>query len=294
MISNKEILIDQVRTQYQTDQYRFNHLNPSLTKLGPCMQQYDKISLSSWWPPYPMPENYIHKMQQVGEKFNHLSWIPLSLPKFELGDISTFEEIWQQESIEIKNNNDPNCLVEFKGLHITANCLLDFNLHDLYINGKMTKTQISDEGGYSQGRSVVGAWTKKLYKHKFFFNLISEVMDKLPIYQISNMLILETINDVSPHREQSWVWQCPTEFRIMLHDENTQPTIYVTNIQSGETRYIDLPEDTNSFAWSNGNHIYGIDYHGKKSYQLVVNAIWDSKKIENLIDQSIEKYHAIL
>jgi hypothetical protein len=233
-------------------------------------------------------------MQEVGEKFQNLSWVPLNLPKFNIGDLSVFEEIWERESIEIKNNNDPSYITEFKGLHITANCLLDFNLHDLYVNGKMSKTQVSDASGYSQGRNVVGAWSKKLYKHKFFFNLISEIMDKFPIRQISNMLILETINDVLPHREQSWVWKCPTEFRIMLHDENTEPTIYVTNIQTGKTTYIDLPSDTNSFAWSNGNYIYGIDYHGKKSYQLVVNAIWDSNKLEKLLENSLQKYHAIL
>jgi hypothetical protein len=294
MISNKEVLINQTIEKYKSDQYRFDHLNPSLTKLGPCMQQYDKISLSSWWPPYIMPEKYINKMQEVGEKFQNLSWVPLNLPKFNIGDLSVFEEIWERESIEIKNNNDPSYITEFKGLHITANCLLDFNLHDLYVNGKMSKTQVSDASGYSQGRNVVGAWSKKLYKHKFFFNLISEIMDKFPIRQISNMLILETINDVLPHREQSWVWKCPTEFRIMLHDENTEPTIYVTNIQTGKTTYIDLPSDTNSFAWSNGNYIYGIDYHGKKSYQLVVNAIWDSNKLEKLLENSLQKYHAIL
>jgi hypothetical protein len=293
MLPNKAELINAARDQYKIDQYRFDHLNPSLTKLGPCMQQYDKISLSSWWKPQPMPESYIRRMQDLGEKFKDLSWLPLHLPKFELENLETFEEIWQRECIEIKDNN-PDCATEFKGLHITANCLLDFNLHDLYINGKMSKVQISEAGGYTQGREIVGSWSKKLYKHKFFFNLISQVMDTFPIRQISNMLILETVNDVVPHREQSWVWKCPTEFRIMLHDENTNPTIYVSNIETGDTSYIDLPEDTNSFCWSNGTHVYGIDYHGKKSYQLIVNAIWDSNKLESLVEKSMEKYYAVL
>lgn len=294
MLQNKLELITQAREKYKIDQFRFDHLNPSFTKLGPCMQQYDKISLSSWWKPQPMPEIYIQRMQELGEKFKDLSWLPLNLPRFELGDLSLFDEIWQRESIELRNINDPNYVTEFKGLHITANCLLDFNLHDLYVNGKMSKVQISDAGGYTQGREVVGTWTKKLYKHKFFFNLISQVMDTFPIRQISNMLILETVNDVIPHREQSWVWKCPTEFRIMLHDENTEPTMYVSNIETGQTSYIDLPDDTNSVCWSNGTHVYGIDYHGKKSYQLVVNAVWDSNKLEDLVERSMEKYHAIL
>lgn len=294
MLPNKVELIKQETEKHRQDQFRFDHLNPSLTKLGPCMQQYDKVSLSSWWKPQPMPEAYIQRMQELGEKFKDLSYLPLDLPKFELGDLSLFEEIWNRESIEIKNNSNSDYIPEFRGLHITANCLLDFNLHDLYVDGKMSKTQISDASGYSQGRSVVGNWSKKLYKHKFFFNLISQVMDKFPIRQISNMLILETITDVAPHREQSWVWKCPTEFRVMLHDENVDPTIYISDIQSGQTTYIDLPKETNSVCWSNGTHVYGIDYHGKKSYQLVVNAIWDSNKLEKLVDQSLEKYHAIL
>jgi hypothetical protein len=272
------------------DQFDLSKLNPSHTKLGPCMQQFGKISPSSWWPPQPWPESYIEKMLLVGEKYKDLSWLPLALPKIEIGDFSIFEEIWSRESIEIIRTDNPLWLPEFKGLHITANCLLDFNLHDLYVNGKMTKIQISDEAGYSQGRPVVGKYAKKLYKNKFFFNLISQIMDLFPIQQISNILILEQIGDVAPHREQSWVWKCPTEFRVMLHDENTEPTLYVGNIETGKVSYINLPEDTNSFCWSNGTHVYGIDYHGRKSYQLIVNAVWNADKIDKLIERSISKY----
>ena len=115
-------------------------------------------------------------------------------------------------------------------------------------------------------------------------------MFQFPIYSLSNILIVETKKDIVPHREQSWAWKCPTEFRIMLYDENTQPTIYVSDIETGETRYIDLPDDTNSFCWSNGTQVYGIDYHGKPSYQIIVNAMWHSKKLDSLLTASISKY----
>jgi hypothetical protein len=36
--------------------------------------------------------------------------------------------------------------------------------------------------------------------------------------------------------------------------------------------------------------VYGVDYHGAPAYQLIVNAIWDSQKISQLIDRSIKKY----
>lgn len=274
----------------KVNQFDFTKINPSLTKLGPCMQQFGKISPSSWWPPQPWPESYLNRIKNLEKKYKDLSWLPLALPKITFDDFDYFEELWQRESIEIRNNNNDAWIPEFKGLHITANCLLDFNLHDLYLNGKMTKIQVSDEKGYSQGRSVVGSYSKKLYKHKFFFNMISKIMDLFPVEQISNMLIVEQLREVEVHREQSWYWKCPTEFRIMLHDENINPYFYIANIETGEITYIDLPEDTNSFCWSNGTHVYGIEYHGKKSYQLILNAVWSPEKMDQLLERSILKY----
>jgi hypothetical protein len=263
--------------------------NSSATKLGPTFQAFNKWCGASWSMPVPIPEMYSNRMHELEKKYSDITWLPLALPKFELGDINEFKEIWERESIEIKPAHEPNAVANFKGMHITSNCLLDFNLHDLYKNGRLTSPQISDENGYHQGRDIVGVYTKKLYKHKFFFNIVSQVMDTFPISEISNMMILETIKDVAPHKEQSWSWTCPTEFRIMLHDENTQPTVYVIDA-AGNKSYIDLPDDTNSVCWSNGTHSYGIDYHGKPSYQLVVNAVWNSKKIDALLERSIEKY----
>ena len=105
-------------------------------------------------------------------------------------------------------------------------------------------------------------------------------------------MILEPVRDVAAHREQSWCWRCPTEFRSMIADANSEPTVYVADIETGEVNYIDLPNDTTSFCWSNGTKVYGVDYHGKPSYQLVVNAIWDSARMRDLLTRSINKYGA--
>lgn len=282
--------VSQAIADAKIDQFDWTKINPSLTKLGPCMQQFGKISPSSWWPPQPWPQSYLDRIKSIERKYKELSWLPLDIPKISFDDFNFFEEIWQRESIEIKKVDDDSWSPEFKGLHITANCLLDFNLHDLYSNGKMTKVQVSDEKGYSQGRSIIGKYNKKLYKHKFFFNMISQIMDLFPVEQISNMLIVEQLRNVDAHREQSWYWKCPTEFRIMLHDENTEPNFYVADIETGKVSFIDLPKDTNSFCWSNGTHVYGIDYHGKKSYQLILNAVWSPEKMDALLSRSISKY----
>jgi hypothetical protein len=290
MIENKLELLDKARQEAAVDQFDHTKLNPSLTKLGPCMQMYGKISRPSWRPPTPTPETYIEAITNLGNKHESLSWVPLPVPKITFDNYEEFLEIWDQEAIPIKRVDEPDDAAEFKGFHITSNALLDFNLHDMYVNGKMTTALISEGTGYTQGRRIVGNWTKKLYKHKMFFNMISNVMKYFPIKYVSNILLVEPIKDVAPHREQSWVWKCPTEFRINLYDENTEPTWYVSNIQTGETKYINLPDDTNSFCWSNGTHVYGMDYHGKRSFQLIVNAVWTSKGIDDLVTQSLEKY----
>jgi hypothetical protein len=233
-------------------------------------------------------------MIALGEKYKNIKWLPLALPKFKVDNFNAFQEIFEREKIAIIDQEDSTFVQEFNGLHITSNALIDFNIHDLYNNGRMTKQQYSNETGYRQGRDTIGRFTKKLYKHKAFFKIVSDIMMRLPIIRISNILVLETIKDVAPHREQSWVWKFPTEFRIILHDENTEPTIYVTDIESGDTHYIEFPDDTNTVCWSNGTQLYGIDYHGKTSYQLVVNAIIDPVRLEKLLDDSIAKYHGHL
>ena len=290
MIENKQELIDLAREQAKVNQFDNTVMNPSLTKLGPCRQSNGKFSYASWTKPYPIPDHYQTYMSDLGEKFKGIKWLPLALPKFKIDNFDEFREIWEREKIDLVNTNDSVDSTEFYGLYITSGCLIDFNLHDLYNNGVMTTSQFSNNTGYIQGRAPVGAFSKKLYKHKIFFDLISKIMFQFPIYSLSNILIVETKKDVAPHREQSWAWKCPTEFRIMLYDENTQPTIYVSDIETGETRYIDLPDDTNSFCWSNGTQVYGIDYHGKPSYQIIVNAMWHSKKLDSLLTASISKY----
>lgn len=263
--------------------------NSSATKLGPTFQSFNKWCGSSWSKPTPIFESYINRMYDLEKKYSDIGWVPLALPKFELNDIDKFKEIWERESIEIKRANDPDDIADFKGMHITCNCTLDFNLHDLYKDGRLTTSQISNTDRFQQGREVVGVYTKKLYKDRFFFDLVSQVMDTFPIAEISNMMILEPIKNVAPHKEQSWSWRCPTEFRIMLHDENPTPAVYIVD-DTGTKSYINLPSDTNSFCWSNGMHYYGIDYHNKPSYQLVVSAVWSPNKMDALLEHSIEKY----
>jgi len=311
MILDKQQLIDQARLKYSKDQFDHTKLNASKTKIGPCFQSYGEWTGASWSPTFPISQDYQSKFLRLGEKYKNLHYTFLDIPKIELTDLEEFKEIWNKEKIEIKRllpsedepwgeNDHPLGdqssfkRVEFNGLHIHSNATLDFNIHDLYVKGRLELPIYSTSSGYGQGRHAQGTFTKKLFKHKFFNNILVQIMDTFPISVLNTVMIVEPIADVLPHREQTWVWKCPTEFRVLLHDENVKPTMYLTHIESGDTTYIKQPMDTNSVCWSNGTHLYGIDYDNKPSYQLIVSAIWNADKLDKLIEKSIDKYGILL
>lgn len=274
------------------DQFDLTKFDPGQTKLGPCHWFDGRWASNSWSPSVPIFPKYIELFKELGAKYQHIDWLPLDIPRIELSDVQHFKDLWYTNSAEITKQDDIKNSVEWRGLHIHCMGTLDFAMHDAYdIRGKLKyKLSDLDETLTPQQRPILGPTSRKLFKHKFFNNIISQVMEYYPIYTLSNIMILEPIADVSLHREQSWPWKCPTEFRTMLHDENTVPTIHLTDIETEKTVYIDLPKDTNSMCWSNGTKMYGVDYHGAPAFQLVVNAIWDSQKVSQLLDRSIKKY----
>jgi hypothetical protein len=126
-----------------------------------------------------------------------------------------------------------------------------------------------------------------------FDRIKEQIMDTMPFHSISSLYIWESTKDVYPHRDAQYFWDCPTEFRIMLNDENdpvTEPTLYVADIDYGDVNYVTLPEETNAFCWSNGSQLHGSDYHGKRKQLICINPIFSISKYEKLLDRSIEKY----
>jgi hypothetical protein len=126
-----------------------------------------------------------------------------------------------------------------------------------------------------------------------FDPLIEQLMDTMPFHSISNLYIWESTRDVPPHRDSYYYWDMPTEFRIMLNDDNdpvTEPTLYVADIDHGDINYVHLPADTNAFCWSNGSQLHGSDYHGKRKQLLCINCVFSISKYEKLMDASVEKY----
>jgi hypothetical protein len=138
----------------------------------------------------------------------------------------------------------------------------------------------------------VGTFAAKKYKgnSKQLKRIVEQAFDYFPIHTMLSVFIWQSTCTVQPHRDKSSFWKCPTDFRVMLHDENDEPTLFVADIEKGDVNYIDCPPDTNSFCWSNGTQVHGSDYHGKVKYLLCMSAIQHSSKSDDLFKRSIIKY----
>jgi hypothetical protein len=260
-------------TRTQVDNVRLNVAKNHMSTDGPPMG-------------YFLPDEYIKRMRELEEKYKNIRWLPLDIPKIEFDDFEEFENLWKQECIDVLRikpdvaepwekekhplgKNSSWNVVQFQGLTIWRNA----------------KTE-----------NQTVTFAEKLYegKNKQFERIVDQVFQYFPIHTMFSIFIWKSTMRIQPHRDKSAFWKCPTEFRTMLYDENTDPTLYVADIENGDINYIDLPDDTNSFCWSNGTQIHGSDYHGKNKYLLCLSGVQHSKKCDELFERSINKYKDVL
>jgi hypothetical protein len=251
-----------------------NIANNQFVTDGPCES----------WP--QLPQVYLDRMKDLGEKYRNIRWLPLDIPKIEIPDIEEFKEIWKEQCHPILRvkpdaaepwNKDEHPLgdlsswnvPQFNGLHLYSTNEIDIEFN---------------------------TFVAKMYKGKvpLFERIVEQCFDYFPIQMMTDIFIWQSTMEILPHRDKGSYWKCPDSFRVMLHDENTKPTLYVADIEHKDVHYIDLPKDTNSFCWSNGTQVHGSDYHGKTKYLLVVAGVQHSKLTDRLLERSIEKYKDVL
>ncbi len=244
--------------------------------------------MSTDGPPFgiELPKEYVERMYALGEKYRNIRWLPLDIPKIEFDNFQEFEDLWRQECIDI--------------LRIKPDVAEPWD-KDKHPFGDKSSWHVAQFQGLTIWRNPNSetetlTFAEKLYKGNYYqFNrIVEQVFEYFPMHTIFTIFIWKSTMEVKPHRDKSAFWKCPTEFRVMLHDENEDPTLYVADIEKGDINYIDLPKDTNSFCWSNGTQIHGSDYHGKNKYLLCIHGIQHSKKSDELFERSINKYRHLL
>lgn len=231
---------------------------------------------------YQLPQEYIDKMRLLGEKYKEVKWLPLDIPRIDFDDLEEFKDIWTKESIPILRTK-PDVAEPWT--------------KDTHPYGKLSSWYAPQFNGLTlwQNPAVpieTGTFAAKEYKGDSaqLKRIVEQVFDYFPIHTMLTVFIWQSTCAVQPHRDKSAYWKCPTDFRVMLHDENEDPTLFVADIEKGDVNYIDCPPDTNSFCWSNGTQVHGSDYYGKVKYLLCISGIQHSAKSDELFSRSIKKY----
>jgi hypothetical protein len=234
---------------------------------------------------YGLPDWYLEKIKEYELKYRAIRWLPLDIPKFEFANYNQFLEIWDKESIPITRINPDVAEPWSKTEHPLG---VDSSWHKAIFKGLYIYSDKPES--FTEESIKASTFTKKYLNHPMFESLIEHVKTHFPFYYINEMYIWESVQPILPHTDQTYFWNCPNEFRIMLHDENEVPTFYTADIDNLDVNYIDLPNDTNSFVWSNGSQVHGSDYLGKRKQLLVIHGVFSLSKYQELLDRSINKY----
>lgn len=131
------------------------------------------------------------------------------------------------------------------------------------------------------------------------FPELRELVMQLPFDKPVLFSLWSSLRTVNRHRDEGPWNDLPCSFRSMIFDENTEPTLYVSEAvpgqKTGPKHFIQKYEGTNSFAWNNLRAEHGSTWLGKEKILLIVASMTTSQmnmnKYGDLIERSIKKYN---
>jgi hypothetical protein len=179
-----------------------------------------------------LSQDYIEHMRQLEQQYQSIDWLPLAVPKIEIDNLEEFMHFWDQESVP--------------STRLSSDIAEPWSKedHPLGTESSWYKPRFRDLALYEDSKFTNTAhsiWRSKLFegKNRMVDRLVEQVFEYYPIDKTMppfRIFIWESLDDIYPHKDQSAHWKCLTDFRTMLHDENTKPTLYVVNT---ETKHLD-------------------------------------------------------
>lgn len=123
-----------------------------------------------------------------------------------------------------------------------------------------------------------------------FPSLREQILDYFPFKELHWINIWSSYKAIEPHRDDSYYFDTPLSFRLMIYDENPAPTLFFEN-QSNERIYPSMAE-SNSFVFNNLRVRHGSTYN--PAYKKCIFVFWryvlDVKKYRDLLERSISKF----
>ncbi len=142
-----------------------------------------------------------------------------------------------------------------------------------------------------------GIWETNIRKDifKVFPELADQIM-QLPFRTIPRFSIWSSSMPINEHRDHTPWLDLPMAFRIMLHDENPRPTLYLREdpmfAQPRNTFLVPRVDDSNTFAWNNLRAVHSsIHFSNQRKILLIfISPSIDPKRYKALLDTSIDRY----
>jgi len=214
---------------------------------------------------------------EAEKRFGDCLFVPLDIP---LIKDDLFVE-WYWENAKIINKVRPDIASPHTGLNS-------------YIS-----VDIAEEGSWVLSHEQTWSTNFRTDFSKLFPKLVEQFYEYFPMKKIDSYVIWSSTKSIGAHRDPTIFLDLPSSFRIMLHDENPLPTLYVeeykadTNFPVPDTKkYVPKLENTNSFVWNNLRTKHGSDHTmGQRKILLIFKYfLIDWEKYYSLLDRSIVKY----
>ncbi len=187
---------------------------------------------------------------------------PLDIPKIQPSSWDEWWKLWHNFSdITVKNKVNHNPLpLKWRGL-------------DLYTNNRFKeKVPTNYLAPHAPSCPVVD-------------DLIDQIRQHLPLVLLK-LRVIENLETISPHADQNYPKE---EYRSFLWNEYESPVWEFE--YHGEKRKLVLPEDTNTWCYTDYPLTHASDYiEGKSKGVLIIYGIPIVEKLNSLIQRSAEKY----
>jgi hypothetical protein len=231
------------------------------------------------------------------DKYAGVPFIILDIPKFEMDD--NFEEIWKTSAVPVvrlKPDYRYTLTPEQAGeLERTTGRLSEYTTPNwVGFNALETeKVDVRFARSLVDGKAVLPKFFEQLYEY-------------LPAREITQVLFWSNQRPIGLHRDLREQYPFPSSLRLMIDDENPEPTFWLQPRPEGSNgdaaekikfdeataKFVDTRNaESNAFVYNNKDWLHGA--RKDPAYSKILCSIslsWDYSKYGQLLDRSIKRY----
>lgn len=229
------------------------------------------------------------EITHVDDELTNIPWLALPVPRIEPDDWELFWKLWGERK---------NCTKKYNNIWDSICIWSDPNLTE---HQRLTEQPIINDAN-------INDWSN------LFPNMFKSIREAMPFETIEKIFIAANNKRVPLHFDPiKKLYPWPNVLRVMLWDTNSKPTFYLSKwsdemlampiISEAKAEanqlyydyeppdkdkiYVDLPSNTNTFVYSNGEFLHGADKE-KFKIILIVWGIPDVEKWKTRLSELVE------